>query len=184
MASEFQRRKVAGVFDAMDPDRRGHLVAGDFEALAARWTAIRGVAPGSEQAARLREIMLGWWTSLSAAAADPARVVLADVLAVVDLLPGMAEAVNATADAMFEAVDENGDGRVSRAEYRQMIETWNGRPAGTDEVFGRLDLDGDGHISRAEFRRLWTQFWAGDDPREPGTWVFGAVEPLSGVDLS
>jgi len=103
-------------------------------------------------------------------------VQLEDVLAVVDMLSAMADAVTDTADAMFEAVDENADGRVSRAEYRGLIEAWNGRTTDTDEVFALLDLNGDGHISREEFRELWTQFWAGDDPHAPGTWVFGRFE--------
>jgi Ca2+-binding EF-hand superfamily protein len=173
MASDFQRSKVSGVFEALDRDGRGHLVEGDFEALAARWTALRGVTPGSEHDERLRTIMRGWWESLSAAAPDGVRVALADVMAVVDRLPAMAEAVAATADAMFEAVDENDDGRIDRAEYRRLIEAWNGRATDTDAVFALLDLDGDGHVSRDEFRQLWTQFWAGDDPQAPGTWVFG-----------
>lgn len=176
MASVFQRRKVAGVFDAMDRELRGFLVEGDFVALAARWTTLRGLAPDSEQYARLQAIMLGWWTSLASAAADSERVELDDVMRVVEQLPGMLDAVAATADAMFEAVDTNGDGRIDRAEYRQLIEAWNGRTTDTDEVFALLDLDGDGHISRDEFRRLWTQFWVEDDPRAPGTWVFGRFD--------
>jgi len=175
MASEFQRRKVAGVFTAMDTDRRGHLVEADFEALAARWTVLRGLEPGTAEHDRLRAIMVGWWSALSAAAVDAERVSLDDVLAVVDVLPTMTEAVTATADAMFEAVDENGDRRISRAEYRGLIEAWNGRPTDTDETFSRLDLDGDGHLSQQEFRVLWTQFWVGDDPAAPGTWVFGPI---------
>lgn len=173
MASEFQRSKVAGVFAAMGAQERGFLVEGDFEALAERWTTLRGLQPPDPRYFRLRAVMLGWWASLSASAADPARVRLPDVLTVVDRLPGMAQAVHDTADAMFEATDENGDGRISRPEYRQLIEAWNGRATDTDEVFDLLDLDGDGYLSRAEFRLLWQQFWAGDDPDAPGTWVFG-----------
>lgn len=180
MASDFQRRKVGGVFDAMDRDGRGFLVEGDFEALAERWTTLRGLAPGSEQDTLLRAIMLGWWASLSAGARNGRRVELDDVMALVDQLPAMADAVIETADAMFEAVDENADGRISRAEYRQLIEAWNGRETDTDEVFTLLDLDDDGHISREEFQRLWAQFWAGDDPRSPGTWVFGRFGQSSG----
>ena len=176
MASDFQRRKIASVFDAMDRDARGFLVEGDFEALAARWTSLRGLTPGSDQYTLLQTIMLGWWTALSSAAEGGERVTIDDVLAVVDQLPNMADAVNATADAMFEATDENADGRISRAEYRQLIEAWNGRETDTDEIYALLDLDGDGYISREEFRRLWTQFWAGDDPQDPGTWVFGRFE--------
>jgi hypothetical protein len=176
MASEFQRRKVAGVFNAMDKDQRGYLVEADFEALAARWTTLRGVEPGTGDYERLRAVMLGWWSALSAAAEDGEHADLDDVLVVVDALPGMADAVVATADAMFEAIDENHDGRISRVEYHQLIEAWNGCATDTDATFGLLDLDGDGHISQEEFRTLWTQFWAGDDPGVPGTWVFGRFD--------
>ena len=174
MASEFQRKKVAAVLSAMDRDGRGHLVEDDFVALADRWTVLRGADPGSEEWERLRSVMTGWWSSLSAAARDPEHVHLDDVMAVVDVLPEMTEAVTATADAMFEAVDENQDGRISRAEYRQLIEAWSGRTTDTDEVFHRLTANS--FITQAEFRDLWTQFWAGDDPEAPGTWVFGRFE--------
>lgn len=42
MASEFQRRKIAGVFHAMDVDDNGFLEQSDFETLTARWVDIRG----------------------------------------------------------------------------------------------------------------------------------------------
>ena len=176
MASEFQRQKILSVFDAMDADGRGFLIECDFVALAGRWTTLRGLPPEAEQFGQLNSIMVGWWQSLSSAARDPQRVYLYDVMTVVDLLPGMTDAVTGTADAMFEAVDENADDMISRAEYRQLIEAWSGRSTDTDAVFDLLDLNGDGHISRDEFRQLWTQFWAGDDPTAPGTWVFGRFE--------
>ncbi|MEV5706417.1 EF-hand domain-containing protein [Actinoallomurus sp. NPDC052274] len=97
-------------------------------------------------------------------------------MSVVDRLGAMPDAVTGTAEAMFEAVDENGDGRVSAEEYNRLIEAWNGRPTDTDEIFPLLDLNGDGHLSREEFVRLWTDFWAGDHPEAPGTWVFGRFE--------
>ncbi|MCW2948972.1 MAG: calcium sensor EFh [Actinoallomurus sp.] len=49
-------------------------------------------------------------------------------------------------------------------------------PMDADEIFPLLDLNGDGYLSRDEFTRLWTQFWVGDDPEAPGTWVFGRFE--------
>lgn len=174
MASEFQRKKVATVFSAMDRNGRGHLVENDFVALADRWTVLRDADPGSDEWERLRRVMTGWWASLSAAARDPERVHLDDVMAVVDVLPQMTDEVTATADAMFEAVDENRDGLISRAEYRQLIEAWNGRTTDTDAVFDRLT--GNSFITQDEFRDLWTQFWAGDDPEAPGTWVFGRFQ--------
>ena len=177
MASELQRRKVAGVFGAMDVDGDGFLEREDFQALAERWTAVRDLAPGDPDHARLTGIMMGWWETLLAASDRDRddKATLDEVLLVVDRLPGMLDAVRATAAAMFEAVDQNGDGRISAAEYRQLIETWNGRPVDTGAIFHRLDLDGDGHLSRAEFTELWIEFWVGDDPTSPGTWVFGRL---------
>ncbi|MBW8482497.1 EF-hand domain-containing protein [Actinomadura parmotrematis] len=178
MASDFQYSKIALVFAAMDRDGDGYLTEADFATLAARWTALRGAPPGTPEHARLHAVMTGWWDTLAATAdtRHPGRVSPADVLRVVDHLAEMPDAVAATAEAMFEAVDENGDDRVSRAEYRRLIEAWNGRPTDTDATFDRLDLDGDGHLSRAEFTLLWAQFWAGDDPAAPGTWVFGPLD--------
>jgi Ca2+-binding EF-hand superfamily protein len=181
VASEFQRRKIAGVFTAMDADNDGYLEESDFTALAARWTSLRGLAPDSDSYRRLTEIMLGWWTAL-AAGSDLNRdnkVSLDEVLTLVDVLPTMPDAVTGTAEAMFEATDENSDGEISAAEYHQLIEAWNGVETDTDEIFPLLDLNHDGHLSRAEFVTHWTEFWAGDDPSAPGTWVFGRFEEPS-----
>jgi Ca2+-binding EF-hand superfamily protein len=179
MASEFQRRKTAVVFNAMDVDSDGFLTRADFAALAARWTGNRGMAPGSTEAYRLSAIMMGWWEALREASNGDRDdgVTLDEVLVVVDHLATDTAPVTTTADAMFEAIDENGDGRISSAEYRTLIETWNGTATDTDPVFALLDGDGDGQVSRAEFVALWTEFWAGDNPDAPGTWVFGRFDP-------
>lgn len=178
MASDFQRYKIAGVFNAMDADKDGFLEEADFEALTARWTENRGWVPGSESHTRLTMIMMGWWNTLLAASDldRDNKITLDEVLLVVDQLGAMADVVIGTADAMFEAIDEDMDGEISAAEYRQLIETWNGCETDTDETFPLLDLDGDGHISKEEFTKLWMEFWAGDDPNSPATWVFGRFE--------
>jgi Ca2+-binding EF-hand superfamily protein len=172
MASDFQRRKISGVFAAMDADDDGFLTKEDFAALTARWISLR--SSGDE--VRLAEIMMGWWKTLLAASERDARVTLNDVLVVVDRLGSMPDAVEGTALAMFEAIDEDGDGRISGAEYHRLIRAWNGQETDTDAVFPLLDRDGDGHISKGEFVGLWREFWAGDDPDDPGTWVFGRFE--------
>lgn len=175
MATDFQRRKISGIFGAMDADRDGLLTESDFRALTSRWLALRGTDTSTPEGERLAAIMMGWWGTLDDAAGNGGRVSLDEVLRVVDELPKMPGAVTGTADAMFEAVDENGDGAISAAEYHQMIEAWSGTGTPTDEVFAHLDLDGDGSLSREEFARHWFEFWAGDDPAAPGSWVFGRV---------
>ena len=178
MASEFQRQKINGVFQAMDVDGDGFLDESDFRALTDRWLEVHGGESGSAAHLTLASIMMGWWATLHAAADQDRddKVTLDEVMIVVDVLTDMNDVVTRTADAMFDAVDENGDGRVSAKEYRCMIEAWRGAPTDTDTVFPLLDMDDDGYLSRTEFRGLWAQFWTGDDPGEPGTWVFGRFD--------
>jgi len=173
VASDLQKRKGAIVFQAMDANDDGYLERSDFEALTERWAAIRG--DGGE--ARLRELMVGWWETLLAASDHDRdeRVALDELLSVLDNLGTMLDLVVATAESMFEAVDEDGDGEISAEEYGRMIRAWTGRETATDGAFAHLDLNGDGHISKGEFARHWVEFWAGDDEDAPGTYVFGEV---------
>lgn len=173
MASDLQQKKTSIVFDAMDANGDGLLERADFEALSDRWVRIRDGA-GAD---RMREIMLGWWDALRAAGEDghAQNVTLTQVLTTVDNLGSMLHLVTATAESMFEAVDEDGDGRVSATEYGRMIHAWTGDTSPTEASFTRLDLDGDGWLSKTEFINHWTEFWAGDDKDAPGTHMFGQV---------
>ncbi|MEY2440612.1 MAG: hypothetical protein QOJ46_38 [bacterium] len=175
VASDFQRRKVAGVFEAMDADGNGFLEEDDFEALTERWVSIRDWQPGTPDYERMRAIMMGWWEALRVMsdANEDGKVSLDELMNVVDQLPAMDAEVMGTADAMFEAIDENGDGRISVEEHKQVVKAWKGSDDGVEEVFPRLDLNGDGYLSHEEFRGLWSDFWRGDDPSQPGQWVFG-----------
>ncbi|MEV6447019.1 MULTISPECIES: EF-hand domain-containing protein [unclassified Amycolatopsis] len=173
MASDFQRRKISGVFGAMDTDGDGFLTEADFRALTARWLDLRGTDASTPAGQKLAAVMMGWWATLDDAAGGGGRVSLDQVLQVVDELPAMPGAVTGTAEAMFEAVDENGDGVISAAEYERLIAAWNGVGTPSDDVFALLDSDGDGRLSREEFTGHWFEFWAGDDPAAPGSRVFG-----------
>jgi Ca2+-binding EF-hand superfamily protein len=171
VASELQRRKVLRVFRAMDADGDGFLEESDFVALTARWADIRGDEPGSPEHEKLRNVLMSWWQTLRSA--DDHKITLDDMLGAIDKLQ---KVTKASAEIMFEGVDADRDGKITRGEYRRLIEAWNGRGTRTDDAFPRLDLDGDGYLSLAEFTALWTDFWSGDDPDSPGTWVFGRFE--------
>ncbi|MFE0652472.1 EF-hand domain-containing protein [Streptomyces sp. NPDC059534] len=177
MASEFQRDKLVNMFRAFDADGNGYLDQSDFQALAERWRGLPRVLPGSDLAARVDGVMLGWW-DLLAAQADTnkdGKVDLDEILAMVDRLPTMREVVAATAETVFDAVDENADGRISPAEHQRLVDTWHGENVDIADVFDHLDQDGDGYLSRPEFTELWIQFWTSDNPADPGNHLCGPV---------
>ncbi len=175
MASEFQERKLKNMFAALDADSDGYLREKDFRALVARWSRLPGVDPGTELRARVEALLMGWWAALLEAgdANGDGSVDLGEVLLLVDRLPAMVADVTSTADTLFDAVDADGDGRISPEEHRRLVETWNGQPVDMTGIFALLDLNGDGHLSRTEFAMLWRQFWISDDPKEPGNWLCG-----------
>ncbi|GGV08573.1 calcium sensor EFh [Streptomyces litmocidini] len=179
MASGFQRDKLVNMFRAFDADDNGYLDRRDFQALAERWKGLPRVRRGSELATRVDAVMLGWWDLLATHVDTDGdgRVDLDGILAMVDRLPTMGEVVAETAEAVFDAVDENGDGRISPAEHRRLVDTWHGESIDLGDVFDRLDQDGDGYLGRTEFTELWIQFWISDDPSEPGNQLCGPVPP-------
>jgi len=177
LAGEFRRTKLTGMFLAFDADRNGYLDQHDFQGLADRIHRQPRVAGDPELAQRVSEVTLGWWDHLAAAAdrGGNGQVGLDEVLAMVDRLPAMLDHVNATSDAVFDAVDENGDGRISRAEHRRLVDTWHGQEVDTGDVFELLDRDGDRRLGRSEFALLWAQFWISDNPADPGHLLCGPL---------
>jgi Ca2+-binding EF-hand superfamily protein len=175
MASAFQEQKLTEMFAAFDADGDGYLREEDFRALVARWGRLPGVEPGTELRTRVETLLMGWWAALLEAgdANGDGSVDMAELLSLVDRLPTMTAEVTATAGTVFDAVDTDGDGRISPEEHRRLVETWSGQPVDVTGVFELIDADGDGHLDREEFAVLWRQFWTSDDPAEPGNRLFG-----------
>ena len=119
--------------------------------------------------------MMSWWKALRDAPptrTTTRRVSLDEAVEAADQLGDSADVIG-TAYSMFDAIDENKDGKISEEEYRHVVTGWKGPAADTSDIFHKLDLNGDGYISRREFAQHWHEFWTGDDDTSPSQFVFG-----------
>ena len=74
---------------------------------------------------------------------------------------------NAQADALFEAIDADGNGVIEREELRGYLLGGGGSAGGRrnsnfETLFSKLDLDGDGVICREELRAGYLELVVGE----------------------
>ncbi|MDE3721083.1 MULTISPECIES: EF-hand domain-containing protein [Nocardiopsis] len=84
-------------------------------------------------------------------------------------------AAEAVAEAVFDLLDEDGDGRISLAEFLVYAAALGATEADARTRFAHVDIDGDGHISREEFVLSAREYLFGEDTKSPGGFVFGVV---------
>lgn len=76
-------------------------------------------------------------------------------------------------DYWFAVCDADGDGFITRAEFRMRPTTTKLREDEADEIFRCLDTDCDGLLNREEAQQAVRDFFTSSDPQAPGNLFFG-----------
>jgi Ca2+-binding EF-hand superfamily protein len=84
--------------------------------------------------------------------------------------------VQGIARAVFDILDEDNDGVISKDEYLKFFRSFRGNVEDGEIAFQKLDEDDKGYLTRKEFLDAVTEFHLSDDPDARGNWLFGPYE--------
>jgi Ca2+-binding EF-hand superfamily protein len=180
MLSRFQKQKLTNLFAVHDLDRDGALEKSDYVEYTRRLAGKRGLVAGTAKYDELLSQFLGFWGMLEQIADQnqDKRVTLREWFACFEQLlssSDAAEKMGPIGKAVFGMLDRNNDGVVTLEEYKWLFSSGGLDPNLAADSFKRLDTDHDGRITTSELSTRLFEFFMSDDPKSPGTWLFGPV---------
>lgn len=183
MLNDLQQRKLAHLFALLDVDDDGVIDRMDYTASADRLVTAFGYAPGSPESELVRDRYNTLWetVTLPMDADEDERVNVEEYSSGMDRFVTTAERgywthIAAVADAFYDLMDVDGDGRITRTEYVRMAASafrLSEEAGGT--AFDKLDLDGNGWLGRDELHAANEQFFRSPEENAKGNWIFGPI---------
>lgn len=183
MLNELQKRKIAHLFTLLDVDSDGIIDRMDYTASADRLVTAFGYAPGSAESEAVRNRYHRLWdtVTLPMDSDGDERVNLQEYSAGMDQFVTMSDEgyrthIAPVADAFYDLMDADGDGRITRTEYvRMAASAFRLSEDAGSAAFDKLDLDGNGWLDRAELHAANEQFFRSPEENANGNWIFGPI---------
>lgn len=178
----FRVRKLGRLFDAMDVNRDGRVERADFVRRVEALARLRGWDEKNPLMDRHLEIALDEWQNLRENADVPENgsVSREDFLHFAEVFLGDRDAIRAWArgdvQLMFDAMDADGDGRITKDEYRLYLEACGLDASGAELFFAHADLDEDDRVTRAEMTHAVEEYLVSDDPSSSSNYLFGPLD--------
>lgn len=178
----FQQLKLIRMFDVLDVNGDGFIQRRDFVHRVNALARLRGWHATSKTYERhLQTAMEEWRTVCESADVDEnARVSREEFLRYLGAFLDDREAIRAYArgdvQLMFDAMDVDGDGKITVDEYRQYLDVCGLDASAADVFFAHADLNEDGLVTRAEMAHAVEEYLVSDDPASGGNFLFGPLE--------
>lgn len=181
MLTPLQTKKFTRAFHVWDADKNGLVERGDFDAIVANLGAIRGLGEGSADLADLRGRYLEHWAMLERLlTAGQTGASLEHWLSFLDSIVSdekvYQQAIPSLADFVFDVLDGNKDGVVSRDEFAAFYRAYRVDQGIVDELFSRLGKTATDTLSKTEVQRLVQDFYFSEDPASAGNFLYGALD--------
>ena len=179
MLTDLQVQKITKFFSMYDANCDGYLVSDDFELVVKRLADLKNLGSRSGKYIALKDRFRRAWKSLESHADlnHDHQVSLQEWISYYDKILGDEKAydeeLHTLMDIVFEAFDNNGDGKICREEWEHLFTIYNICPIYADKVFEKLDLNGDGYLDRSEVMNLIHRFFYSDDEMDVANRMFG-----------
>lgn len=188
MLTHLQIKKFTKQFHQLDADGGGSLKWNDFESLLERLRAARGWEADSPRAKQALDCYKGLWDALQKHS-DPDKdgavtleewlafhkAALCDSQVLLYVNPVYEELVTAMTRFVQSTLDDDGDGRVTAAEYKDFCAAYGIDEKDAEVCFAGLDRNKDGVLTRAEILDLVLEYYCTDEPGAPGNQFFGLL---------
>jgi Ca2+-binding EF-hand superfamily protein len=184
--TELQKAKQIHYFNVLDYNGDGVLEKQDFVNIADRLADMRDYEEGSSRHTAVRQEILRMWTNARALSGKEGKteITLEDWLAheqkVLDSNVLIHSYVQGIARAIFDILDEDNDGVISKKEYLKFFRSFRGNEEDAEIAFRKLDENDNGYLTRKSFLEAVTEFHLSDDPEARGNWLFGPYQKEAG----
>jgi Ca2+-binding EF-hand superfamily protein len=182
MLTDFQKKKLGRLFNALDSDGNGQLERNDYTKIVENLARIDGWQSGSEEYAALEALYMTIWGNLKALADidNNGQVSLDEFLdfhAQMLSSPEMFDQLTiGTLELLFDPFDRDRDGNISPQDFAQFFSAYGIDQSAADEAFRKMDGNGDGKISKEEAAERVKEFYFSQDPAAAGNWLFGRYQ--------
>lgn len=186
MLTAFQKRKLEKKFHVFDADGNGFLEKDDFDIIIANLAKLRGYPPGSGEYQQIQKMYGEFWDHLArfADANKDHKVTMEEWLEYHDAAfemeavmhtHGEGESMRPLAALVFQTIDADGDGKITRKEYHDFFRAFRIPESDADVSFDHLDMNRDGYVTEDEIFSAVTEFHFSDDPKATGNWLYGPI---------
>ena len=183
MITDFQRRKLARRFETLDVNGSGTLRLSDYLRIASRLSQAFGLSADDDRVTALTTAYRRmWWTLMTDGdvngdrRVDPEEFAAAIAKGLIAQPENFDVMLRPTMEAVFDAADVNGDGRMDGAELRAMLGAYGVPEEAMDAAVAHVVPEGG--LDREGFVEANREYYVGDDPAAPGAWLFGDAEAL------
>lgn len=183
MLSDILQKKLARHFRFRDLNKDGYVGRSDWEQCARNLAALRGWEPGSAAYEDVMARHVAMWTTFWQPADQDrdGKVMLEEYLHLAEVQRRLGftyemKQVARLFEAVFDTIDLDGDGEITRDEYKLFFAAWGIDTALAEAAFSQMDFNADGRLARSTFLQYGSNFYINDEPDVPGNYLFGPYE--------